>query len=130
MRDCKIVMDGALHAYVSDPIRPILRVVAPGEDRLLDQTFSTDNFRRIYDLENRKGKNVERMFSPALDNFTNQIRTLNEQLRALRSSRGSARTAQMRALIDQAIAARAALKSQKDDEIKRQLDAVSADVLT
>lgn len=51
---------------------------------MLDQTFSTDNFKRIADVENRKGFNVGSAFFPAVKAATDEIKSKVADIRAFR----------------------------------------------
>ncbi|MES2398079.1 MAG: antiviral reverse transcriptase Drt3a [Bacteroidota bacterium] len=44
---------------------------------MLDQSFSTDNFKKILDFENRKGKNLEKMFFTDVFKITKDISEIN-----------------------------------------------------
>lgn len=51
---------------------------------MLDQTFTAENFRDIYDLEVRKGINLDGRFFPDVESYTEQIRAQNVAIRHLR----------------------------------------------
>jgi hypothetical protein len=51
---------------------------------MLDQTFSAQNFRRVYDIENRRGRNVDRAFFPALVDASARITAASAAIRAAR----------------------------------------------
>lgn len=51
---------------------------------MLDQTFSPKNFRRIYDLENRRGRNLSEMFFPEVHSKIEEIRDCVRKSRNLR----------------------------------------------
>lgn len=51
---------------------------------MLDQTFSAQNFRRIYDIENRRGRNVDTEFFPELVEASARITTASANVRAAR----------------------------------------------
>jgi hypothetical protein len=44
---------------------------------VIDQTFSTENFRRIFDSENRKGSYLEGRFFPDVHECSQKIKRLN-----------------------------------------------------
>ena len=46
---------------------------------MFDQSFSADNFRKILDYENRKGKNLEAAFFPEVFKITKEIGALNKK---------------------------------------------------
>lgn len=53
---------------------------------MLDQFFSSDNFRNILDYENRKGLNLERKYFPNVFQITQEISRVNRQLREFKVS--------------------------------------------
>ena len=42
---------------------------------MLDQSFSTKNFRKIFDLENRKGNYLEGVFFPGVKAYSQKIQS-------------------------------------------------------
>jgi hypothetical protein len=54
---------------------------------LLDQMFTGDNFRRIYDRENRRGNDLAGKFFPNLDPLTQAIRHKVADIRNLRADK-------------------------------------------
>lgn len=54
---------------------------------MLDQSFSAENFRKIFDLENRKGVYLEGQFFPDIAQKTKQIQDTVVQLRALQKKK-------------------------------------------
>jgi len=53
---------------------------------MLDQMFTAENFRRIYDAENRKGVDLGTRYFPTLEPFTLSIRNKVQEIRDLRKS--------------------------------------------
>ncbi len=51
---------------------------------MIDQMFSAENFRRIYDAENRKGANLAARYFPSLEPFTLAVRNKVKDIRDLR----------------------------------------------
>ena len=54
---------------------------------MLDQMFTAENFRRIFDVENRKGLDVAGVYFPHLDPMTNAIRDKVAEIRSWRKSK-------------------------------------------
>lgn len=52
---------------------------------MLDQSFSAENFRKIFDLENRKGVYLEGEFYADIDEINKKIKDLNSELRTLKT---------------------------------------------
>ena len=53
---------------------------------MFDQSFSADNFRKIFDQENRKGVYLESNFFPEAYEKSKQIKECRRKLRDLRNS--------------------------------------------
>ena len=51
---------------------------------MLDQSFSFANFRKIFDIENRKGNYLEGEFLPEVKTLSNEIKSCNSALRTLK----------------------------------------------
>ena len=51
---------------------------------MLDQMFTAENFRRIYDAENRKGVDLAARYFPTLEPFTHDVRDKAQEIRDLR----------------------------------------------
>ena len=93
---------------------------------MLDQRYSAENFRRIYDLENRRGANLERRYFPTLTVYTVNVRALRDSLKTLLalgklSPAAEAQVASIRANIIEQTA-------EKDVEIDRLLEELSSDI--
>lgn len=53
---------------------------------MLDQMFTAENFRRIYDAENRKGIDLATRYFPTLESFTLDVRDKVQDIRDLRKT--------------------------------------------
>ncbi len=95
---------------------------------MLDQTFTTENFRKIYDRENRRGMNLEERFFPNLAGLTDDIRSLTGEIRELRRQSHGRDDPGVRGQIGALLANRDALKAQKNDAIDAELEALAATV--
>lgn len=95
---------------------------------MLDQTFTTENFRKIYDRENRRGLNLEDRFFPTLAGLTDEIRARTGEIRELRRSSGAGAGQAIQAQIEALLAARDALKTEKDAAIDAVLETLAANV--
>lgn len=96
---------------------------------MLDQMFTAENFRRIYDAENRKGIDVATRYFPTLDPFTQAVRNKVQDIRDLRRNK-PALTAddfekKLLALKDELTA----LKSTKSTAVDDLMDDISRKVL-
>ena len=54
---------------------------------MLDQMFTAENFRRIYDAENRKGLDLANRYFPSLEPLTLAVRTKVQDIRDHRAAR-------------------------------------------
>jgi len=92
---------------------------------MLDQSFSVDNFRKILDLENRKGNYLEGKYFPNHETLTGIIKDCNKQIREKKRSKCASED-ELKELYDK----RNTLKEQKEDQLNAALQAVSDQVAT
>ncbi len=95
---------------------------------MLDQTFTTENFRKIYDRENRRGLNLEDRFFPTLAGLTEDIRALTGEIRQLRRESHGRDDPAIPGQIAALLADRDVLKAQKDRAIDAELETVAQSV--
>lgn len=67
---------------------------------MLDQAFSARNFRRIYDCENRRGRNVDRRFFPNVVEASGRISAASERIRNKRRENESLGKPELKALLE------------------------------
>lgn len=91
---------------------------------MLNQSFSADNFRKILDLENRKGIYLEGMFFPSLKNITEDIIECNKQIKEKKRHK-SASESELKELYDK----RNNLKERKEEQLYAQLQSISDKVV-
>jgi hypothetical protein len=87
--------------------------------------FTAENFRRIFDTENRKGVNLAKRFFPALEPHTKFIREKVAEIRVLRSEMGLHAPDEFSALYKALKEGLRLLKSSKSEAINSELEAVS-----
>jgi hypothetical protein len=104
---------------------PITRLEAKA---LLDQTFTTENFRRVFDLETRKGANLEERFFPQLEGFTSQIRVINEGIRLLRRQRANLSVDSYNSQLTVLRSTHESLKVAKEDALRAALEAMGEQI--
>lgn len=96
---------------------------------MLDQMFTTENFRRIYDAENRKGVDLATRFFPLLKPFTDTVRDKVQEIRDLRKIKTTLKPedfeTQLLAISNELVA----LKAAKSSAIDGMLDGISHKVL-
>lgn len=54
---------------------------------MLKQSFTADNFRKIFDYENRKGVNLEGEFFPEIAKIIQDIKACNQEYLALKKKK-------------------------------------------
>jgi len=86
---------------------------------MLDQMFSAENFRRIYDAENRKGADLATRYFPSLEPFTYAVRNKVKDIRDLKQVKAKLSVkdfeAQLLALKTELVSLKAAKSSAIDD---------------
>ena len=87
--------------------------------------FTAENFRRIFDSENRKGVNLAKQFFPALEPHTKSIRKKVAEIRALRSEKDSHAPDEFSAKHENLKEELRLLKSSKLKAINAELESVS-----
>lgn len=90
---------------------------------MLDQSFSAENFRRILDLENRKGVYLEGRFFPNLNEITEQMKQCTKDIMTKRKNKAT--KDESYELYKQ----RKVLKDQKEEKLNSELEKVSKKVL-
>jgi hypothetical protein len=93
---------------------------------MLDQMFTAENFRRIFDIENRKGINLAARFFPSLEPHTRSIREKVAEIRALRSHKTTYAAEEFSVLCSALKEELKLLKSNKSKAIDLEMEAVSS----
>jgi hypothetical protein len=90
--------------------------------------FTADNFRRIYDSENRKGRDLAKEFFPSLEPHTLAVKNKVVELKQLRAIKPPAATfAAQVSVLKKAIGS---LKAKKSAAIDAELETISSNVLS
>lgn len=87
--------------------------------------FTAENFRRIFDIENRKGVDLVGLFFPFLNPVTLDIKAKVSEIRILRSQRSAMSVEDFDAIFIALTADLVTLKSQKSAAIDAEMDALS-----
>ena len=95
---------------------------------MLDQSFSTDNFRKIFDLENRKGNYLEGDFFPDLQKLSQKVQASSHALREVRRNRSSYTPEKYQELKSKVKEQLESRRSDWESELVKQLDGVSSEV--
>lgn len=96
---------------------------------MLDQMFTAENFRRIYDAENRKGADLATRYFPTLEPFTLSIRNKVQEIRDLRKSESTFKASDFETRLLTLKSELTALKAVKSSAIDALMDEISHRVL-
>lgn len=96
---------------------------------MLDQMFTADNFRRIYDAENRKGLDLATRYFPSLEPLTVDVRAKAQDIRSHRAARATMNAEVFEATLLFLQNELAALKADKSAAIDALMDEISHKVL-
>jgi len=91
-----------------------------------DQSFSAENFRTVFDYENRKGINLEKRFFPHIVSTTNKIKLLTKAINKLKQAR-STKLANQKKLI-KLEESKLALKEMKSERLMYEFENISTDI--
>lgn len=93
---------------------------------MLDQMFTAENFRRIFDTENRKGVDVAGLYFPHLQPMTDAVRDKVAEIRKWRKNKAALSAAMFEAGEDQLKSQLADLKATKSSAIDVEMEKLSA----
>ena len=96
---------------------------------MLDQMFTAENFRRIYDAENRKGLDLATRYFPTLEPFTLAVRGKVQEIRDLRRIGPTLTADDFEARLLSLKADLSALKAAKSDAVDVLMDEISQRVI-
>lgn len=97
---------------------------------MLDQMFTAENFRKIFDRENRKGLDLAARYFPNLEQYTEAVREAVKSIRVLRRQRGTLSKEEFDQKLLQLKTTLAERKSTKSAAISAQMDGLSQNVTT
>tara|TARA_R100001132_G_C3272505_1_gene94504 strand:- start:2299 stop:3666 length:1368 start_codon:yes stop_codon:yes gene_type:complete len=92
---------------------------------VLDQSFSASNFRKIFDLENRKGNYLEGRFFPDIADKSKEIQSRSKKLRELRKIHAAVQSDDSENEVNSAYNELKELKEERDTLIDAELTKVS-----
>lgn len=96
---------------------------------MLDQMFTAENFRRIYDAENRKGADLAARYFPTLEPFTLDVRNKVHEIRELRKTESTLKAGDFDARLLALKAELTVLKVEKSSAVDVLMDGISQKVL-
>ncbi len=95
---------------------------------MLDQSFSATNFRKIIDIENRKGNYLEGKFFPDVEEKSNEIQLAKSNLRKIKQQKSTLSLEEYEEKKEEAIANIENLKGQKEELLAEELNKVSSQI--
>lgn len=95
---------------------------------MLDQMFTAENFRRIYDIENRKGFDVAGAFFPQLEAHTFAVKNKVSEIRELRKKESLLKPEDFFAALNKMKGELSELKSSKSQDVDKLMGEVSENV--
>lgn len=96
---------------------------------MIDQMFTSENFRRIYDAENRKGVDLATRYFPTLEPLTSSIRDKVQDIRELRKAEATLTADVFKIRLLELKAELFSLKATKSSAIDALMDDLSQKVL-
>ena len=96
---------------------------------MLDQMFTEENFRRIYDAENRKGLDLASRYFPSLEPLTLAVRSKVQDIRCLRALKATMAEHVFEAKLANYKTELVALKADKSAAIDSLMEEISQGVL-
>lgn len=96
---------------------------------MLDQMFTAENLRRIYDAENRKGIDLATRFFPTLEPFTLAVRDKVQDIRELRKVKATLTSDDFETKLHALKAELVALKTDKSSAIDALMDDISKKIV-
>ena len=96
---------------------------------MFDQMFTAENFRRIYDAENRKGADIATRYFPTLEPFTLAVRDKVQEIRDLRKIEATLSADDFEVRLFALKAELVALKADKSSAVDTLMDGISQKVL-
>ena len=95
---------------------------------MFDQAFSASNFRRIFDLGNRKGRYLEKLFFPRVVELTTNAKDLAREIRDCRSKLAAQGVpAETSPELTRLYERRKSLRAQKEAELTKAREEVSCE---
>ncbi|MGX4675848.1 antiviral reverse transcriptase Drt3a [SAR92 clade bacterium H246] len=95
---------------------------------MLDQSFSATNFRKIVDIENRKGNYLEGDFFPDVEEKSNEIQVAKNELRKVKQQKSTLSEENYEEKKSKAIANIENLKGHKEELLNEELNKISSQI--
>ena len=95
---------------------------------MLNQSFSADNLRAIYELENRRGKGVDKRFFPTVQSINQELTAKRKQLRAVRRANLGLSQEQFGTLAQPYLADIEKIRERREVELQSEMERLSKSV--
>ncbi len=95
---------------------------------MLNQTFTADNFRKIFDDENRRGVNLEAEFFPEVEKVTKEIQKCKADDREIRKKKGSLLPDEYQKQRSELNEKKQQLKKTKEELLTKELERISSEI--
>lgn len=96
---------------------------------MLDQSFSADNFRKIFDYENRKGNYLEGVFFPKIEEITKEIKKVSVKIKKHRKKKSILSRESYELGKKELYEEKAELKKKKENLLLDELDKISSQII-
>ena len=95
---------------------------------MLNQSLSAENFRKIFDIENRKGNYLEGKFFPEIEKLSHEVQGCTNELRSLRRKKKSYSSEKYDELKAASLEQLKKSKEKRETELVKKLEEVSKEV--
>ena len=95
---------------------------------MLKQSFTAENFRKIFDYENRKGVNLEGEFFPSVAKISEDLRACNQNFLALRKKKSELSEDKYVEEKDKLREEKNELKQEREETLTQELEKISAQI--
>lgn len=95
---------------------------------MLDQSFSSENFRKIFDYENRKGNYLEGEFFPEVEKVTKQIREVSASIRQHRKTKSKTSIESYEEKKEDLYKKKIDLKEKKENLLSKELEKIASSI--
>lgn len=95
---------------------------------MLDQSFTSENFRKIFDYENRRGVYLEGRFFPEIEKITQEIKKCTTNARNLKRKRATLAADEYQEQISELYDKKDELKEKKEKLLKKELEQISTNI--
>lgn len=95
---------------------------------MLDQSFSAENFRKVFDYENRKGNYLEGEFFPEVEKITKQIKEASVAIRQHRKTKSKTSIESYEEKKEELYKKKIDLKEKKENLLSKELEKIASSI--